>query len=95
MKTAKETWIQGQCQEVEACIWHYSRYGLNPITLILPVNQALHHKMKLFPLVSLLTIRIFIFLQFIVGSNFYLRQRYRHSVVYLYTYFTYIDILFH
>ena len=21
-----------------ACIWHYSRYGLNPITLMLPVN---------------------------------------------------------
>ena len=39
--------------------WHYSRYGLNPITLMLPVNQALNHKMKLFPLVSLLTIRIF------------------------------------
>ena len=51
--------------------------------------------MKLFPLVSLLPIRIFIFLQFIVGSNYYLRQRYRPSVVYLYTYFTYIDILFH
>ena len=51
--------------------------------------------MKLFPLVSLLTIRIFIFLHFIVGSNYYLRQRYRPSVVYLYTYFTYIDILSH
>ena len=51
--------------------------------------------MKLFPLVSLLPIRIFIFLQFIVGSNYYLQQRYRPSVVYLYTYFTYIDILFH
>ena len=51
--------------------------------------------MKLFPLVSLLTIRIFfIFLQFIVGSNYYLRQRYRPSVVYLYTYITYIDISF-
>ena len=52
--------------------------------------------MKLFPIVSLLTIRIFlIFLQFIVGSNYFLRQRYRPSVVYLYTYITYIDISFH
>ena len=51
--------------------------------------------MKLFPLVSLLTIGFFfIFLQFIVGSNYYLRQRYRPSVIYLYRYFTYIDILF-
>ena len=34
-------------------------------------------------------------MQFIVGSNYYLRQRYRPSVIYLYRYFTYIDILFH
>ena len=33
----------------------------NPITLMLPVNKALNHKMKLFPLVSLLSIRIFNF----------------------------------
>ena len=40
-------------------IWHYSRYGLNAITLMLLMTYALNQKMKLFPLVSLLTIRIF------------------------------------
>ena len=51
--------------------------------------------MKLIPLVSLLTIWIFNLSAIHRWNNYYLRQRYQPSIIYLYRYFTYKDILFH